>query len=337
VLTNLLQTGELAACDKKEFDNVALTLCATPQKRTTLNMIAFKKRAPAEMKLEWGDWFVGCPIISHSNFGVIKNSHFFTIRSLGKTICLERLDGKLVEIQEKDLTFEKFRYGWAETIRRWQGGKITEAFNIVELDKMDLRDIYTAIGRTTKWEHVGFLGDQKWVFEKAKKWLPTGAIEPRSMYEDQYLYKFMEAGSAAVTYIGRTNDPIRRAEEHLESGKKGMKLTHYYKATKSQIDNLETKEIEKALKAGAQLTNKKKVNAVIREVSKPKEFQLKLIQTRFAPRDQPERKRYRIQYKIDGEGFEERFSYGPSSGCTKKEAELLALECQKQLTNKYGL
>lgn len=322
-LFGLVNMGVLK-CQKTEHKFPKMTICRTPWMRKVINEEFFEKFAPKGVEL--GQWFVGCPVISYGTFekgSKVKNSHYYHIvGKQGSLYELKRSDGLILHTE---LSHDKWRYGWCETIRRWQGGSIDHEYNIVEVDKMDLRELNTAIGRTTKWSNIG-LDSSKLLekYERQKKTIRWGLINPVQIVDGHFIYKYE---SDTILYVGRTNDPIRRDREHQEQDPqlKGlvMEITETVFATKKQIDELETHMIQKA-ECGKMINKKKLKPKVIQE------FRVKILSTRFTPKDQPLKKRFRIQYQTE----EIRFSY---TNISKAEAYAQALQKQQDLLHKFGL
>ena len=367
-LDTLRETGMIDISDKKLHDDVRYTICIEPQTRTLMNQIKFKHYSEGKTLVRIGqfDWYEGMPVIAHSTkYGSevreIRNAVRYTIAAIHKNeISLSRVDEVLAEgAKPFILTIahtafaSHFRYGWVETVRRWQGGKIEEPFNIIIEPRATLNELYTAIGRTTKWEHVGITRwDKPGTKPEGKdhKYLRTAytfkcrASGPMATMQRGFIYQWRTADGAPF-YVGRTNNMERRENEHRESPTNPemtimmknptnvMVAIEGWNCTTQQLDERETLCIRRAQLAGAKLLNVKKladeiVPTILQSVVAVDAPRI----IRFEPRWDEKRERYRIQWTdTDGSKKERQWS----GKVDKVEALQLANAFRAQLIKEY--
>ena len=152
----------------------------------------------------------GMPVICTTN---IKEHAMYN----SEQYIIERMNSSEVTINKKVFTHDEFKLyftlAFCITVYRYQGDKIDEHYNIYDADRMDKRQLYTALSRTTKHEflHVDKLNLQYWIktnsntIERSIKFTEykTGKI---------YRIKF----DNGKFYIGSTKNTIEaRLAEHL--------------------------------------------------------------------------------------------------------------------------
>jgi len=157
---------------------------------------------------------VGMPVICTAN---IKEMNMYN----SEQYTIEKMDESTVTINKMQFTHDEFKQSFTLafciTVYRYQGDKIDTHYNIYDADRMDKRQLYTAMSRTTKHEyvHVDKLSDQYW--PKTKK----DIIERNVKFTDHkngkiYRIKF----DNGEFYIGSTINTIeQRLGEHLKDPK----------------------------------------------------------------------------------------------------------------------
>ena len=96
------------------------------------------------------------------------------LRAVKKCVT-EEADTEQDEITLKHDEFKQlFTLGFCVTVYKYQGDKIKTHYNIYEAKKMDKRQLYTALSRTTKYDHlhVDALNEQYWIRTKNKDHSP---------------------------------------------------------------------------------------------------------------------------------------------------------------------
>ena len=325
-LDELLTSGIIDTSDKKLFEVPEMTLCKTPQRRAKVNRIAFEVFSKDKRTEEIGDleWFQGMPIIAYSGnakFGIV-NSHKCTIRSIQDSFVTVETPIGVTEVPIDQFP-KLFRYGWAETIRRFQGDKITSPYNIVEAKMMSTNDLYTAIGRTTKWDNVGLdnLECEGREFKKVSYEFKCRESKPEQLeLFDGKIYEITPP-SKEWTYIGMTvQDPKTRELQHhhkpsnpemqraMQEPDVKMQVVASYRCTKQELAKIETEYLHRAVHRGVNLYNKQKTKIV--EAAKPPVIEHKTVQTKFNITDDPNKKRLRMQYHdADGKRVSKEFGY----------------------------
>jgi hypothetical protein len=222
----------------------------------------------------------------------------------------------------------KFRYGWAETVRRWQGGEINYPYNIVGIWQMAYNDLNTAIGRTRKWEYVCY--DSKETVTKSgepRTFHPVQypfvcreleyvqRIEEGVIYEKRFTEDCEMGKAGQLFYIGKTKDPERREQEHKRNPTNddmalALTMPHETKsvkvmrATPRQLDDAESRMIAAAIERGETLLNKKKTKDALATVERLKTTTVActvIMQTRFKITMDEKNCRYRIQWRDHNE------------------------------------
>ena len=178
------------------FEIAHMTLCATPAMRTQVNKEAYQFFSKGK-QIERLKLYVEMPVIAMDNDkkrGII-NSHQFTVLNFdSKTeIVLQNKDTKKLVSVPDTLFYKLFRWGWAETVRRWQGDEINFEYNIVETNRMSRNDLNSAIGRTKKWDYFGVDPKERksiytWVNYKQN----CRKLKPKNDMEEGFIYKWVK-------------------------------------------------------------------------------------------------------------------------------------------------
>ena len=96
------------------------------------------------------------PIIATQN---MKKRDMFNMMEFKIKTINENEEGNLeFEIDNEIFSLNEFRESllpnFCNTVYKYQGGKIDEHYNIFDTHKMDVKDMYTALSRTTKLEYI---------------------------------------------------------------------------------------------------------------------------------------------------------------------------------------
>src|SRR6185312_2319438 len=216
-------------------------------------------------------------------------------------------------ISGSQLNSQIFRYGWCETVRRLQGLKIEEPYNIFEVENMTLNDINTAIGRTTVWQDVRFDST------KCKKKYMRVTYNHKCFYlkakqleiVDGFVYEYINGSDF---YVGETIDPKKRHQEHLDEDKwfanpeTKYQIVKSISCTKKQLREMETARIRELVLKGLNPRNKKQLP---RNINQPTvQIVHKVECDRFQITHNIKEQFLRIQYR-DHEGNKhcEKFGY----------------------------
>ena len=352
-LDTLLKTGKIDARGKTLFETPVMTLCRSHGMRAKINKTAFEhfssKQKNPLVKIGNFQWYVGMPIIAFTGNKKLKivNSHKCEILSIAEGVVTIK-----TPVGESCVGFELFpklfRHGWAETIRRWQGDKITSPYNIVETKSMSLNDIYTSIGRTTLWENVGLQATEcAGKYYKVKPKFVCYEAKPLELeYFAGKIYEIKPADNSWC-YIGMTvqNPETREIQHHnnatnaimksaMDEPDVKMNVVAEYKCTRQELARIETEHIHRAVRAGVKLYNKQKVKAPA--AIKPPVVEHKMICTRFEIIDDESNKRFRLQYRDqNSKKVSKDFRYG-SRKVNKDDIEKKALEFRTQLIKELG-
>ena len=94
---------------------------------------------------------VGMPVICTAN---IKEMNMYN----SEQYTIEKMDVSTVTINKMQFTHDEFKQSFTLafciTVYRYQGDKIDTHYNIYDADRMDKRQLYTSMSRTTKFEYI---------------------------------------------------------------------------------------------------------------------------------------------------------------------------------------
>jgi hypothetical protein len=289
-----------------------MTLCVTDRRRTQVNEEAYKEFSK-EKKIERLKLYVGMPVIAVDNMKKrgICNSHQFTVANFDSNteIALYNKDTKKNVTVPDTMFYKLFRWGWCETVRRWQGDEIDYEYNIVETDRMSRNDLNSAIGRTKSWDHIGVDPKER---KSAYTWVnykqSCVKLKTNNDMEEGWVYRWDDE-KGKTFYIGRTTDLVAREAQHrakptnpemAEALKHNctMVVVEHWLCTPEQLDGRETRLIHDAQLNGTELLNiyKKQVE-VLKEKTEVKHT---VVITRFNIYDDMNKKRLRIRWVEGG-------------------------------------
>ena len=216
---------------------------------------------------------------------------------------------------------------------------MAHAYNIVEIEKMSMNELNTAIGRTRDWSFIGVNPSKnREKYEQVRYPHTCRMLEPKNDISEAFIYEKRFTPSQELFYIGRTNNEAKREADHkINPTNKDMaaallrlhetKTVARWWATPKQIDQLETEMIVAAIKRGETLLNKKKVK--IQEVKKVTPIVHTVIQTRFTILEDEAQSRYRVKARAnDGADLSKTFRW---TRCGKETAYAVGLSGQEHL------
>ena len=96
------------------------------------------------------------PVIVTQN---MKKRDMFNMMEFKIKTINENKEGNLeFEIDNETFSLNEFResflLNFCNTVYKYQGGKIDEHYNIFDTHKMDVKEMYTSLSRTTKLEYI---------------------------------------------------------------------------------------------------------------------------------------------------------------------------------------
>lgn len=96
------------------------------------------------------------PVIATQN---MKKRDMFNMMEFKIKTINENKEGNLeFEIDNETFSLNEFResflLNFCNTVYKYQGGKIDEHYNIFDTHKMDVKEMYTSLSRTTKLEYI---------------------------------------------------------------------------------------------------------------------------------------------------------------------------------------
>ena len=149
---------------------------------------------------------------------IIRNKNMFNMEQYNIDSIGESEDGNLI-FTLNDTTFSHSEFGesfipaFCVTVYKYQGGTISTPYNIYDVEKMDKKQLYTALSRTTELNHVHL--DTTNLNPKYKIRMPPRTVIVNSYFNDDYhngqIYKITFKHNNKL-YIGSS---IRNLQERL--------------------------------------------------------------------------------------------------------------------------
>ena len=149
---------------------------------------------------------------------IIRNKNMFNMEQYNIDSIGESEDGNLI-FTLSDTTFSHSEFGesfipaFCVTVYKYQGGTISTPYNIYDVEKMDKKQLYTALSRTTELNHVHL--DTTNLNPKYKIRMPPRTVIVNSYFNDDYhngqIYKITFKHNNKL-YIGSS---IRNLQERL--------------------------------------------------------------------------------------------------------------------------
>ena len=189
-----------------------------PSRSVSKRLVNFKYNGKKEMYKVC----VGMPILATQNLKdrEIFNTQEFMIENISYN------ESNNCEFMVNGITFtkaefsESFISSFCVTVYKYQGADINEHYNIHEINKMDKKQLYTALSRTTKFEHIHLNND-----EQNNKYI--NRIQPikdiinskfNSLYKNGKIYKVTFHNE--MVYVGSTCEELEtRLKWHLTNNK----------------------------------------------------------------------------------------------------------------------
>ena len=234
------------------------------------------------------------------------------------------------------------------TVYKYQGADINEPYNIYDVDRMDKKQLYTALSRTTKFDfiHVKNKELNNKYFNRKQPILELVNSRFNSLYKNGKIYKV--TFDNGMVYIGSTCEELKtRLKWHL-SNKKSQVFIHKDKNPKIELiinsPSNDKKSLEKvengyiqeyAEKYGKLLINiksnpnnktKKIEYNVIIENKKQLEERIAKLENKLTIKDDMNNKQFYFDAFVDGKRYKTMARYGK----TPKNEALTKINEKKQ-------
>ena len=356
-LNNFLNTGVVKNfAPRIHVQTLAINICRSNATRHRVNQECFDHYSAGKTVYTVGGLkcYVGMPIIAYgkierkSKDQTIFNSDRLFIKSItDNTLTFE--NGKYASGKE----LKQLQPGFCTTTYKWQGCTIDEQFNIWDGAQMSMNEMYTAISRSSKYEHVNIVDVRdKYTKDKPRfgPWSKAGAMMmplKKIEYITGRIYKITKP-ECDQFYIGSTTRELsERLKEHIECPVNGL-MAEFMKDASPVIELLE----ETFVPAGAQghgheraleeientyivrynpplnIKNKKPERAKNIKVQRVEEKHI----TKFQINDVEKDGAFVINYTDNGKAQKKKFRY---KSCGKDAAMAKAEEFRNSLIKKY--
>ena len=264
---------------------------------------------------------------------------------------------KIQEIDETEVMINNEWYGLVEfsesfvpsfcvTVYKYQGADINEPYNIHDVNRMDKKQLYTALSRTTKLEYIHFNNRElnNIYFIRKQPFLELIKSKFNSLYKNGKIQVTFDDGKV---YVGSTCETLEtRLKWHLSNPKsqvykdrkKNPKIELIIDAPskdKRSLENSENGHIqEHAEKYGDLLLNKRmnpKAKKVVEyKVNLENEEQLReriaKLDKKIVIRDDVENRMFFYDTSIDGRRYVTKARYGKQT----RDSALMKINCKKQ-------
>lgn len=159
----------------------------------------------------------GSPIVPYSNKSKFYNNEDFEyVSKQGPEVNVKRLSNDEVISIDHDMFCKNFIPAYAGTVNRFQGSKIENKYCIMEPNKMNQNDLYTAITRGTKWSNVCV--HKKIQKIKPYKYIDCKLIKVKPLTKEGFIYKITNKINNEF-YVGKTNKTLEeRFNKHITTG-----------------------------------------------------------------------------------------------------------------------
>jgi len=255
------------------------------------------------------------------------------------------------EWYNKEQFSESFIPSFCVTVYKYQGADIDEQYNIYDTERMDIKQLYTSLSRTTRLDYIHLDNNKinNQYFIRRQPILELTNSKFNSLYKDGKIY--LVTFSNEMKYIGSTCESLDiRLKWHLsnkssqvfkyKNKKPDIKLiTNAPSNDRTKLLNIENAYIEEyALIYGEKLLNKKcnplkkkkKVKKIEYKVEMENETQLReriaLLDKKFNIKDDEKNSCWYFDANVDGKRIKTMARYSRNS---KKEA-LTKIEQRKQ-------
>ena len=119
---------------------------------------------------------------------------------------------------------ESFLPNFCNTVYKYQGGKIDENYNIWDIEKRDIKEMYTCLSRTTKLEYIHLDSKKKCKYYRERQQAEMIIVNSyfNSDYQNGKIY-LTQFGASDKCYIGSTTQLLEnRLFEHLSNPKRAV-------------------------------------------------------------------------------------------------------------------
>lgn len=254
---------------------------------------------------------LGMPVMATQN---IKDKEIFNTMSFKINDMIE--DTFCVEDNwfSKEEFAENFIPSFCLTVYKYQGADINEPYNIHDINRMDKKQLYTALSRTRKFEfiHLDFKSRNNVYKIRSQPRLELVNAKFNSLYKDGKIYEVTFDNGRV--YVGSTCDLLeKRLDQHKKDAKSQVYKNKKHKPEihliidapsrdKKALEAVEKKYIEEyALKYGDKLINKK-CNPNKKQDKKERDIQYQ-IDTEKELRERIKQLEDKIEIKDDGKCF----------------------------------
>ena len=285
----------------------------------------------------------GMPVIATRNMKDknIFNTMEFVIEKMKKDAI--KINNEWYDIKEFS---ENFIPSFCVTVYKYQGADIDEHYNIYDVNRMDKKQLYTALSRTTKLEYIHLNNKElnNKYFNKRQPILELANSKFNSLYKNGKIYKVtFENG---MIYIGSTCEKLEtRLKWHLSNMKSQVFKNKQHKPKieliinapsndKKSLEQVENEYIHEYAKVYKLINIKsnpnKKIKKIEYKVSMENKSQLEeriaKLENKLTIKDDAKNKCWFIDNIIDGKRFKTMARYGKTS----KEDALTKINEKKQ-------
>ena len=368
ILKTFLKHGKISSyfqpIDQKFYKNI----CFLKSTRITVNSQCcdeFTKGKKYETvgfkynnKVETYKVCTGMPVLATTNIKDkdIYNTMEFTIEDIQNNNCESnrRQDNKKIMINEEWFDIKEFSESFIPsfcvTVYKYQGADINEPYNIYDVNRMDKKQLYTALNRTTKLEYI-HLNNKEINNKYFNRWQPmleSTNSKFNSLYKNGKIYKVTFDNEKV--YVGSTCEELEtRLKWHLcntksqvfKNKKNNPKIQLIVKAPsydKKSLEKVENGFInEYADKYGKHLLNiKSNPNLKARKIGykvnienkKQLEERIAKLESKLTIKDDTKNSFWYIDNIVDGKRYKTMARYGKTS----KEHALEKIKLKKQDT-----
>ena len=159
----------------------------------------------------------GMPIIATTN---IKDKNIFNTMEF----VIEKMKNKAFKINNEWYDIKEFSESFIPsfcvTVYKYQGADIDEAYNIHDVNRMDKKQLYTALSRTTKLDHIHLNNKEinNKYFNKRQPILELVNSKFNSLYKNGKIYQV--TFDNGLVYVGSTCEEVEiRLKWHLSNMK----------------------------------------------------------------------------------------------------------------------
>jgi hypothetical protein len=340
VLQYLLKTGELLEKPPGKLAYRNVNIVMSDKAREECNSMHFEHFAKGRTVLEFHGlgFYEGMPMVAYSNYPVrnpiIENKDSFVLVEVNNecTVLQNTHTQKQLHPIPTAMVSKILRPAWADSLCRSQGATIREPYTIWGADKMNRNDLYTALSRTARWDHVCLEGKVKTKYEPhvfahkcrvlkfEEEKVAPGRIYEVSDAKNRFYYVGLTTKTLEERLAWHREEPTSKKMAEALERYEGITIRLLEEAvcTAKELDDIETVWIHKYdRKYGKLLLNVMKRRGVEREEPKVLAVEHLEVKQEFEPVDEPAKKRYRIRFNRKKKSHSKSFSY---SRCKKEEA-----------------